>query len=268
MFADKNSGWRSTAWELCQNPCVKTVCAVVTHSMFLFSAGNNALAYGEATHAGFMLSLVGTAIITTMIAIGRKREDLPYRTLAAINFATAGLIGWEKHLSGSNDWLGPTTSAMCLIVWGIGHLWRGYLFPKKLEPQHIGENPLFYTGVADIIASVKSGLHNPWLFTATPFSLCGAVLTVRSNEAKTTEVRNINDFLHKHITPSRILATAYAVQTLMLHATRGPKYFMAATAAWALGFLPFDPKENKALIPDIKRLAGRKMRRSPPAPAA
>src|ERR1700679_2893583 len=121
MQSDKDSGWHGASWEHCQNPWVKKTAAIagaiLTHSMFLFSVGNNALAYGEATHLGFLCSVAGTAAIAATIAIEKwkdKEKGMPYRSLAGINFATAGLIGWENHLSGSGHWLGPIASASCL----------------------------------------------------------------------------------------------------------------------------------------------------------
>jgi hypothetical protein len=256
----------STARSLC-GKTVTTIGAILSHSAMLFSLGNNALAYGEGSlpglaiwgiGPGLAIGAIGTLAIALTILIEKitgKERGMPYGVLAAVNFLTAAAILTSALFASATAgaMLGPIASAACLTVWGIGHIFRRIHARHGTKPQSLLETPNFYTASADMIASIKCGLINPLFFITTPFFLLGMIAAMR-RENKNQDVRTMFDFAKKHVTSSRILAFGYMIQSLALAAIKGPAYFIAATALWAIGFIPLDKDKNKELIPDARRV--------------
>ena len=171
---------------------------VFLHPMVLLSAGNNVLLWNETSHAGITTSIAATALITGTVIREKftgHEVGMPYFTLGTINLATslsilepigAHLIK-HQHLGNITDVANASASAICLAVWGTGHIWRGILRHRKATgksdcPQNLSESPMFYTAAADAVMLAKSSLINPIFFVLTPSRRFGTRFSYKSTK--------------------------------------------------------------------------------------
>jgi hypothetical protein len=246
---------------------------VLTHPMTYMSLGNNCLIWPDADKAGIVASIAVTGIIACKITQAKWRDpnidthkiSPPFYILAGANFFTAFSILLPlidgKTSTGTTSAFGAAASALCMGIWGIGHVWRGHLAQRKFKghsdkPRHLGENPILYTAIADVMMLVKTCLIDPSFLVLAPLVGGGLALAFRLPEEEKQKPASLWQFARKHVTSARVLGLSYFFMAGMA-ATDHASNVAQAAFLWSCAFATFEPSLNRALIPDLRRIATR-----------
>lgn len=247
---------------------LRSVGAVVLHPAGLFSAGNTALAFGQAEPFAIGLNLAITAVVfaARVIEVATKRSlGIPFVIVAAVNFFTAISVEFDKalgpegsqlfvdgvlglswsHVTGAlamfdlsnlfnlnSTVMAGHVSALALVAWGIGGLLAGRHERKSTTAQRMSENPQTYYGIGDMSAVNAGGTLNPFSF---PFMVLGFIKSVFIGRP-TRSKRKSRQFMYKEFTAARLYGVGYIVGAVTSLATLN---FAIAQACWALGYFSF-----------------------------
>ena len=244
------------------------------HPAFLFSAGNTALAIGEAEPIAIAINMVLCATIFSarFIEVLRKRQlGVPFSILAIVNFFTALSIEFNRAIGqhGSSLFaeglkranyqmlsnafvqfnlhnlftvnhviIAAHVSALAYIAWGIGHIFAGRHEKLNTTARNPGENPQTYYGVGDMSAVNASGSVNPFSF---PFMIIGFIRSIFIGRKRNVPRANrALRFLDEEATPARLYGIGYLVGALTSILVLN---FFIAQLFWATAYFQFK-KDN------------------------
>lgn len=247
----------------------RSVGSAVLHPAGLLSAGNTALAIGQAEPLGILLNIGLTATIFSarfLEVMTTRALGVPFLILALVNFLTAISVEFNKALGETGSavfaqglktfdagglaqaltlfdasrWfsldqavIAGHVSALAFVVWGIGHLWAGRHEKRKTKAKHIRENPQTYYGVGDMAAVNASGSLNPFSF---PFLLLGFVKSILIGHRFRKKGNDLEKFVQKDVTAARLYGLGFVVGALT---SLGTLNFAIAQACWALAYFQF-----------------------------
>lgn len=144
------------------------------HPAFLFSAGNTALAVGQAHLPALLLNIALTMLIYGARFFELRRQQpigIPFVVLASVNLATAVSVEINKAMSFSgglhfvsldHQSIAAHISAFAYAAWTVGHIFAGRNEKTGVPARRAAENPQTYYGIGDIAAVNAAGTINPF----------------------------------------------------------------------------------------------------------
>lgn len=250
-----------------RSPFVNALLTSIRHPAFLFSAGNSALASGQAEPLGIILNFGLTTSIFVARYIettNRKILGVPFSILAGVNFFSVLSIEFNKALgAGSNilveglkslDFslvaqaitmfdianlfstntavLAGHISAMAFLVWGIGHLFAGMHERRNTQARSPLENHQTYYGFADMVAVNASGTVN---LLSLPFMILGFVKSLFIGKTVGTQGSFVAA-LNRELTAARLYGLGYLVGAMTSLSVLN---FALAQLLWGLAYFQF-----------------------------
>ena len=255
------TGWRRNATFVTKR-VGKTVYDVVTCSAVLFGAGSTMWTLQTSGIAGIAVNASATVASAACAAYNSwtgKTTGLPFYMSAGASLITVasilakGMPGGYLPIDNINElWTASKEvffPAAAFFIASTANITQGIQNGKKTKPKGIIDDPQFQYGTCEFLAviSIQHGFS-----AATAPIVAGLARSLIKKSVIPQTVTSWRELALKHITPAKFYTFGYTIGTVVSAFTHPS--FALTQALWSLGFANLDSKNNKELLPDIKRL--------------
>lgn len=239
------------------------------HPAFLFSAGNTALAIGQAGSAAIIVNAL-LVLVLFGIRLNEVRKSkspgVPFDILVVVNIFTAvsveinralgvqgtrlfaealrhhsfhdlssavSLMNLHNLLHTDKVALAAHVSALAYVAWAIGHLYAGWHERRGTVATSAGNNPQFYYGIGDISAVNASGAINPY---SAVIMLLGFIRSTLIHHVTKNATHIFAKFVQQYLTAPRLYGLSFIVGAATSLAL---PHFAIAQVFWALAYFQF-----------------------------